>query len=156
MKPPESTEHVCVSRGKQKVSAFLGGCTPRTARYANGGSSTSAFSESIGRQPIVLNGEHISLRLCHCFPRPLKSASDMLLIVWTLIDFTFPALHEARSHPWLGITILLLSQVCLTALLLRRTLTGEDAEGFSDLCPELNLEDLSADPHATWSANKVS
>mmetsp|Transcript_2660 Transcript_2660/g.6046 ORF Transcript_2660/g.6046 Transcript_2660/m.6046 type:complete len:361 (+) Transcript_2660:75-1157(+) len=40
---------------------------------------------------------------------------------------TVPLLPKARSHP--------------------RTLTGEDAEGFSDLCPELNLEDLSADPH---------
>ena len=35
----------------------------------------------------------------------------------------------------------------------RQTLTGEDAEGFSDLCPELNLEDLSADPQAPYLQN---
>eukprot|EP00435_Cladocopium_sp_Y103_P067323 s176_g29.t2 len=29
----------------------------------------------------------------------------------------------------------------------RRALTGEDVEGFADLCPEFNLEDMSSDPH---------
>ena len=27
-------------------------------------------------------------------------------------------------------------------------MTGEDAEGFADLCPELNLEELTSDPEA--------
>lgn len=29
---------------------------------------------------------------------------------------------------------------------LRRSLTGEDVEGFADLCPEFNIEDMSTDP----------
>jgi len=41
---------------------------------------------------------------------------------------TVPSLPKARSDP--------------------HTLTGEDVEGISDLCPELNLEDLSSNPSA--------
>ena len=34
----------------------------------------------------------------------------------------------------------------------RRSLAGEDAEGFADLCPELNVEEMSADPQVRWQA----
>ena len=57
----------------------------------------------------------------------------------------------ARRHQILCMRIRLLAP----SFHLRQTLTGEDAEGFSDLCPELNLEDLSADsqvpPLNAWS-----